>query len=34
MFDSPHNITSFGEGVGGELFLTHQGGTVYRLVRS
>jgi hypothetical protein len=34
MFDSPHNITSFGEGVGGELYVTHQGGTVYRLARS
>ena len=34
MIDSPHNITSFGEGVGGELYLTHQGGTIYRLARS
>ncbi|MGH3022534.1 MAG: PQQ-dependent sugar dehydrogenase [Gaiellaceae bacterium] len=32
--DTPHNITSFGEGVSGELYLTHQGGTVYRLARS
>jgi hypothetical protein len=27
-------ITSFGEGVGGELYLTHQDGEVYQLVRS
>jgi glucose/arabinose dehydrogenase len=33
MIDSPHNITSFGEGVGGEVYLTHQGGTIYRLAR-
>jgi glucose/arabinose dehydrogenase len=34
MIDSPHNITSFGEGVGGEVYVTHQGGTIYRLTRS
>lgn len=34
MIDSAHNITSFGESVGGEVYLTHQGGTIYRLARS
>lgn len=32
--DSPHNITSFGEGSGGELYVTHQAGGIYRIVRS
>lgn len=32
--DSPHRITSFGESSGGELYLTHQGGRVYRIARS
>jgi glucose/arabinose dehydrogenase len=34
VLDSSLRITSFGEGIGGELFLTHQDGEVYRLVRS
>jgi glucose/arabinose dehydrogenase len=32
--DTSLNITSFGEGVLGELYVVHQGGTVYKLVRS
>ncbi|HXV34474.1 MAG TPA: PQQ-dependent sugar dehydrogenase [Gaiellaceae bacterium] len=34
VLDTNLRITSFGEGVGGELFLTHQAGQVYKLVRS
>jgi hypothetical protein len=34
VLDTDLRITSFGEGVGGELFLTHQPGEVYQLVRS
>ena len=34
ILDTNLNITSFGEGVGGELYLTHQGGEVYQLVPS
>jgi glucose/arabinose dehydrogenase len=33
ILDTDLNITSFGEGVNGELFLTHYGGAVYRLAR-
>jgi glucose/arabinose dehydrogenase len=32
--DTSLNITSFGEGRFGELYVVHQGGTIYRLVRS
>jgi glucose/arabinose dehydrogenase len=32
--DTRIRITSFGEGVNGELYVTHQAGQVYRLVRS
>jgi glucose/arabinose dehydrogenase len=34
VLDTDLRITSFGEGVGGELYLTHQNGEVYQLVRS
>ena len=34
VLDTALNITSFGEGSGGELYLTHQDGEVYQLVRS
>jgi glucose/arabinose dehydrogenase len=33
MLDTNLNITSFGEGVQGELYVTHQPGEVYRIVR-
>jgi glucose/arabinose dehydrogenase len=33
MLDTNLNITSFGEGVGGELYVTHQPGQVWRIVR-
>jgi glucose/arabinose dehydrogenase len=34
VLDSDLNITSFGEGVGGELYVTHRDGEVYQLVPS
>jgi hypothetical protein len=34
MLDSSANISSFGEGVSGELYVAYLGGTVYRLARS
>lgn len=33
VLDSSYRITSFGEGVNGALYVTHQAGEVYRLVR-
>jgi hypothetical protein len=33
VLDTGLNITSFGEGVGGDLYLTNQAGTVHRIVR-
>jgi hypothetical protein len=33
MLNTSLNITSFGEGVQGELYLTHQPGQVWRIVR-